>query len=89
MILTLILCHLGLNWTLFDILLIEHQMMDRIGDYWIFYPSSIETEQGYDVYADDKKIEHVQHDLSLFEILFEKDIKEITIARENSESTHP
>ncbi|MDH3341162.1 MAG: hypothetical protein OEL84_07745 [Nitrosopumilus sp.] len=55
--------------------------IELIAYFWLFYPSNIEAEQGYDVYADGKKIEHVQRTLSLFEIPFEKDTKEITIAR--------
>ena len=55
--------------------------IDLLADYGLFYPSNIEAEQGFDVYADGKKIDHVQRTLSLFEIPFDKDTKEITIVR--------
>ena len=55
--------------------------IDLIAYYWLFYPSNIEAEKGFDVYADGKKIKHLQHTLSLFEIPFDKDTKEITIVR--------
>ncbi len=61
----------------------EKGKIDLIAYYWMFYPSNIEAKQGYDVYADGKKIEHLQHDLSLFEIPFEKGTKEITITGKN------
>ena len=59
----------------------EKGKIKLIADYWLFYPSNIEAEQGYDVYADGKKIEYVQHALSLFEMPFENGTKEITITR--------
>lgn len=55
--------------------------IELIAHYWMFYLSNIEAEQCFDVYADGKKINHLQRTLSLFEIPFEKNTKEITITR--------
>lgn len=58
----------------------EKGKIELIAHYWMFYPNNIEAEQGYDVYADGKKIEHLQRTLSLFEIPFVEGTKEVTIA---------
>ena len=55
--------------------------IELIFSLWMFYPDNIQAEKGYDVYADGKKIKHLQHTHALLEIPFDEGTKEITIVR--------